>query len=316
MGLTNPRKIPKDSLIQVFAKDHDEYRGNYEKIIEKMYFRIVTYCTAPFVSGEKFISPEKLEEIFKYTYDLFALLREEVVFTTNYDPSIEIWCQKRNIQLCDTTKPTKNPEIREVLPIDEKTIGSDQTKLIVRQGRGEAPTLKTVRLHGSVWVYETEKKRRIKMNRPRDRLLFTDWYPHLNKKPLMIFPGQESILASGEWDILYQYFKKMLQGNCLVIGYSFQDETINRAFIDNLNKGQLNNIGILNPHPNEAVKNLFWNQETPHKKIIQIPAEFGTPQAVSQIQTNWVSRVLSTTFPSGVNRFLDGFRKLMKSYLD
>ena len=107
----------------------------------------------------------------------------------------------------------------------------------------------------------------------------------------------------------------MLQGNCLVIGYSFQDETINRAFIDNLNKGQLNIIGILNPHPNEAVKNLFWNQEIPHQKIIQMPAEFGTAQALNEI-INWVDRVLHTTYTSGVNRFLLAFRQKMRSYLD
>ena len=316
MGLTNPRKIPRDSLIRVFIKDNKEYRGNYERIVNEMYSRIVTYCTAPFISGEKCLTPERLEAIFEYTYDLFALLSEEVVFTTNYDPSIEIWCQKRNIELLDNTASTRNPEIKEVLPINEKTVTSGQTKLSFRPERGGVPTLKIVRLHGSVWVYETEQKKRIKMNRPRDRLLFTDWYPHLNKKPRMIFPGQESVLASGEWDVLYQHFKKMLQGNCLVIGYSFQDETINRAFINNLNKGQLNKIGILNPHPNEAVKSLFWDQDIPYEKIIQLPAKFGTAQALDEIGSKWLYGVFRTSFTPGINSFVSEFRKLMRSYLD
>jgi len=316
MGLTNPRKIPRDSVVQAFVINFQRHRGNYNKIINEMYSRIVTYCTAPFVSGEKYLSPEELEETFEHTYDIFSLFREEVVFTTNYDPSIEIWCQKRNVHLLDNTNPTKNPEIKEVLLINENTIASGQTKLLVRQDRGAVSALKLVRLHGSIWVYETEKKKKVKMNRPRDRLLFTDWYPHLNKRPRMIFPGQESVLASGEWDILYQYFKKMLQGNCLVIGYSFQDNTINRAFIDNLDKGQLNTIGILSPNPNEAVKNLFWDRDIPHQRIIQMSAEFGTAEGLRQIHTNWVNRILHTTFPSGVNSFLNGFRKKMRSYLN
>jgi len=316
MGLTNHRKIPRDSVIQVFVKDHEKYRGNYERIVDEMYSRIVTYCTAPFVSGEKYLSPSRLEEIFEYTYDPFALLEKEVIFTTNYDPSIEIWCQKRNIRLYDNTKTTENPEIREVLPIDENTVASGQTDLSFRHDRAGSPTLKIVRLHGSVWVYETEKKKRIKMNRPKDKLLFTDWYPHLNKNPLMIFPGQESALASGEWDVLYQHFKKMLQRNCLVIGYSFQDETINRAFIDNLNKGQLNTIGILNPHPNEVVKNLFWNQDIPRQKIVEIPAKFGTPEALVEIG-KWLRDMFHISFISGSpDDFVLSFREKMRSYLD
>jgi hypothetical protein len=316
MGLTNPRRIPRESLIQVFVKDHQKHRRNYETIIDEMYSRIVTYCTAPFVSGEKYLSPNKLEDIFLNTYDVFTLLHREIVFTTNYDPSIEIWCQKRNIQLFDNTNLIRNPEIKEVLPINDNTVASGETNLDPRLDRGQVPSLKIVRLHGSVWVYETESKKRIKMNRPRDRLLFTDWYPHLKKRPHMIFPGQESVLASGEWDTLYQHFKKMLRGNCLVIGYSFQDETINRAFIDNLNRGQLGILGVLNPHPDEAIKNLFWGQDIPHKKIVQISAEFGTTQALEGIGFYWMNRVLHTTYPSGVKIFRDTFRRKMKSYLD
>lgn len=317
MGLTNPRKIPKESVIQAFIRDHQTQRRNYNKIIDKMYSRIVTYCTAPFVSGETYLSPEKLEDIFRYTYDLFALFEQEPIFTTNYDPSIEIWCQKRNIQLQDNTSSTQNPEIRKVLPVDQNTVAGSPTRLSYRQEKG-TQTLKIVRLHGSVWVYETNDKKRIKMNRPRDRLLFIDWYPHMKKRPRMIFPGQESVLALGEWDVLYQHFKGMLRGNCLVIGYSFQDETINRAFIDNLNKGQLRTIGILNPHPSETVKNLFWDQDDiPRQKIKEIPAEFGTAQAIHEIQNKWLYAVLNVRYTGGgAKDITETFRKNRRTYLE
>lgn len=319
MGLTNPRRIPRDSIIQALIREYQAHKKDYDRIIDEMYSKIASYCTAPFVSGEKYLTPMKLENIFQLTYDVLSVLGQEVIFTTNYDPSIEIWCQKRNIQLHDNTKPTRNPEIREVFPISEKATANGQTKLHpVRKDRGEIPQLKIVRLHGSVWVYETEKKKRIKMNRLKDRLLFTDAYVHFNKRPRMIFPGQESVLASGEWDISHQHFKKMLKGNCLVIGYSFQDETINRAFIDNLNKGRLSTIGILSPHPNEAVKNLFWNQEDiPHQKIKEISAEFGTAQTLYEIQNKWLYGVLNIRFTGGGARdFIEAFRKETKTYLE
>ena len=236
MGLTHPRRIPRDSIIRAFVRNFPRHKGNYERIVDDMYSGIIAYCTAPFVSGKKYLSPKKLEDIFEYTYDLLCLFREETIFTTNYDPSIEIWCQKRNIQLLDNTGLTRNPEIKEIVPINENTIANGQTNLSFR-GNRPSPTLKIVRIHGSIWVYETEKEKRIKMNRPRDKLLFIDLYSHLNKRPRIIFLGQESVLATGEWDVSYQYLKKVLHGNCLVIGYSFQDGIINRAFIDNLNKG-------------------------------------------------------------------------------
>ena len=315
MGLTDLRRIPRHDEIRVFVTDHKEHRADYGKIIDEMYSKIVTYCTAPFVSDGGYLSAEELEDIFRLTYDIFALMSNEVVFTTNYDPSIEIWCQKRNIQLYDNTKTTRNPEIKEALAINNANLANGDTNLRLRAGRGQVPSLKIVRLHGSVWNYKTGKGNSIKMNRPRDRLLFTDWYPHLNKRPLLIFPGQESALESGEWDVLYQYFKTMLQGNCLVIGYSFQDNVINRAFINNLNEGQLKTIVILSPNPSGAAKNLFWDRDQPRRKIFQISAKFGTSGALQGIRNVWFNRVLNTSMPN-VNGLLSMFRKDMRNYID
>ena len=311
MGLTDPRRIARDSIVKAFVSSFKNHSGDYEPIIDDMYDRIVTYCTAPFVQGEKYIEPTKLEEIFQKSYDVFALFREEVIFTTNYDPSLEIWCQKRNIQIHDGSVDTRNPEIKRVLPIDEQTVADGVTKLYEEGGA----SLKIIRLHGSAWVYETEGRQKIKMNRPRDRLLFTDWYAHLNRKPYLIFPGQESFLASGDWDVYYQYLKKMLRRACLVIGYSFNDDLINSVFIDNVKKGHLEKIGIVDPHPDEVVKNLFWNQEIPSHLIIPIPTEFGTDQAVREIYNQWVQSELHVRFLSGVGDYLSNFRLKRQSYI-
>lgn len=315
MGLTNPRKIARDSIVRAFISNFKEYKADYESIIDEMYSRIITYCTAPFVSSDKYIEPTKLEEIFRKTYDLFTLRGDDVVFTTNYDPSIELWCQKRNIQIYDGMEDTRNPEIRKALLVDDNTVAEGKTDLRPSRG-GKLLTLKIVRLHGSVWVYETKKGRKIKMNRPRDRLLFTDWYNYLDKNPSIIFPGQESDVAGGEWDVYYQYFKKMLRKTCLVIGYSFNDSLINRVFVDNLNKGLLDRIGIVSPNPNEVTRNLFWNQEIPRDRILQMPVEFGTDQAVQEIYQKWISGVRGTHYDAGVDRALSYFRECMKGYLD
>jgi hypothetical protein len=51
MGLTDTRRIPKTSIVLAFAKDHPEYKKNYESIIDKVYSSILNYCTAPFTGG-------------------------------------------------------------------------------------------------------------------------------------------------------------------------------------------------------------------------------------------------------------------------
>ena len=310
------------SIVQTFLTDYAEYRGNYDAIVDEIYSKIVNYCTAPFIQGEKYLSAVELEKVFQHTYDFFFAMRDEV-FTTNYDPSIEIWCQKRNIELLDNTVPTKNPEIRQVNDVSDVSLESAKTNLSIPPSTPVFPqpqvraSLKLVRLHGSVWVYETRTKRRVKINRPKDRLLFDDWYADFGKKPLMIFPGQESVLATGEWDVLYQHFKKKLRGSCLVIGYSFQDDLINQAFIDSLKQKSLTHLGILDPEPRRAVENLYWDTENiPREKIIEISGKFGQPQIFEQICAEWMRQRMHIEFPNGIGAYVSQSRNQMRKYLE
>jgi len=260
-----------------FINRFPEYKGkklNFDEIIDEMYNRIIEYCTS-FVCGKQAFTPKKLEEIFRETYDLlFAVCPSDIVFTTNYDPSLELWCQKRNIVLSDQTHVTQNPEIKTFStandPVFTKTTGL---------AAAESPIIGLVRLHGSVWVYDTTDNKMVKLQRPKDKLLFSDLYPFLtNKKPVMIFPGQEERLSRGQWDRLYQFFKDKLERRCVVIGYSFRDEVINRVFIDNLVAGRIGRIFIIDPRPEEVKSNLLYGQQiSPNQqhRIITIEAKFG-----------------------------------------
>lgn len=265
----------KSRFYDGFINRFPEYKGkklNFDEIIDEMYNQIIQYCTS-FISGEQAFNPEKLEEVFRETYDLlFAVCPMEMVFTTNYDPSLKLWCQKRNIMLYDRTQNTQNPEIKTVtgdlhLPTD------------IRAHDGQSPAVGLIRLHGSVWVYNTTGNKMVKIQRTVDRLLFSDLYPFLvNKKPVMIFPGQEESLSRGQWDPLYQFFKSNLKRRCTVIGYSFRDEVINRVFIDNLVAGKIGQILIINPRSQEAKSNLLYGQTiSPNEegRIVTVEGEFG-----------------------------------------
>jgi hypothetical protein len=308
MGLTNPRSIPRDSIVQVFINDFPAHQKSYEHIINEMYAKIIDYCTKPFTS----LSPNQLEDIFQNTYDAFTIFREQPIFTTNYDPSIEIWCQKRNVQIFDNTIPTENPEVRKRVQITEESLAKDKTQFAPFENLSQS--LKIVRLHGSTWTCRTKQGQNIKLTRPKDKLLFTDWYADLDPRPNMIFPGQESALATLDWDVLYQHFKRMLVGSCLVIGYSFQDELINRVFTDNLKTSKLKNIGILSPHPDEVIKNLFWNQEVPPGRIREMPVKFGTEEALEQI-FRWLRKEFGISYPEVPRVVLSKINHRMRSYL-
>lgn len=267
-----------------FINRFPEYKGkklNFNEIIDRMYKKIIEYCTS-FVSGEQAFTPMKLGEVFRETYDLlFAVCPNEIVFTTNYDPSLELWCQKRNIVLSDQTQVTQNPEIKTFsltnVPVFTRTTGLSA---------GEPPTVGLVRLHGSIWVYNPTDNKMVKMQRPKDKLLFSDFYPFLiNKKPVMIFPGQEENLGRGQWDHLYQFFKNSLERRCIVIGYSFRDEVINQAFIDNLVAGRIGKIFIIDPRPEEVKGNLLRRHKIPpyeEERIVTIKGEFGNRNLIDQ----------------------------------
>lgn len=300
MGLSDTTKLVKTDMVRAFAKGHPQHKKDYVSIIDNVYSKIVNYCNIPFMSGEGYLEPTELERIFRKTYDLFTILGDEMIFTTNYDPSIEIWCQKRNIKIYDGTEVTNNPEINSISSLAEKTVESGKTYFAYK----EASSLKLVRLHGSVWTYETTSGQKLKMNRPKDRLLFTDLYSRLKKRPCIIFPGQEPMLDSGDWDIYYQYFKKMLRRRCLIIGYSFNDELINKVFIDNLKKGRLDKIGIVDPNPDEVIKNLFRKEKVPEKQIIKLPVEFGSDYAVNQIYDKWITGVCKRSYNRGVSQWI------------
>ena len=115
---TNPTEIRSDHYSHDFARLHQEHKRDYTSIIENMHEKVCNYCTAPFIRGtETYLKPEELETKFRMTYDpLIGIVLShgfsDLVFSTNYDPSLEIWCQKRNLRCVDGTRPTQNPEVK------------------------------------------------------------------------------------------------------------------------------------------------------------------------------------------------------------
>ena len=244
----------------------------------------------------KYLKPEKLESIFNNTYDLLigyhlARSRREMVFSTNYDPSVELWCQKRFLNCLDGTQATNNPELRQIRR-SEHTL-----KKIRAKGWMEESEFPLIRLHGSVWTYELAHRqapsaKSMKFNMPRSRVFFSDLYEDtLKQKPAIIFPGQEERLRRAQWDPFYQLFKEQLTRYCLFIGYSFRHDVINLPIFDNLNNGRITKLGILAPNPQKNLDNLLRGRQIQKDQIVLIPARFGEADAMWQLNVKWFSHL-------------------------
>ena len=300
-ALSSPAEVDRNHWSHIFAARFPNQIGDYTEIIEKMYNMICDSCTAPFSQGkEKYLDAQKLESIFKITFDPLIgvpLSRErpELVFSTNYDPSIELWCQKRFLKCNDGTKDTNNLECREVL-------GSERfLKQLQPEKEGSFFEVDLVRLHGSVWVYQrSNPESLLKFSVPRDRLLFPDLYEGiLKQKPVLIFPGQEEKLRRAQWDPMYQFFKDQMKGYCLFIGYSFRHAVINEPIVDNLENERITKLGIMAPNPHKNLGDLLSQEEIQgyigRGQIVMMPAEFGKDSAIKHL-VQWFTHTLGINF--------------------
>jgi len=298
-ALTNPDEVNRDHYSRIFVDMYPNHKGDYAEIINKMYETVCNCCTAPFNQGtSKYLEPERLESIFEVTYDpligvfLSRRGRGQLIFSTNYDPSIELWCQKRFLKCIDGTNHTNNPEINQVR---DSTYHLKEVREILNEKNYEEIPL--IRLHGSVWTYEFPSEKMVKFTVPKDCLFFSDLYTDIiEQKPLLIFPGQEERLRRAQWDPLYQFFKEQLKGDCLFIGYSFRHDVINEPILDNLENEQITKLGILTPNPQKNLVNLFQGKRIPKNTVIEMPTKFGEPNAIVELDSKWVRHMLGTRF--------------------
>jgi len=92
---TYPSQVDPTHHSLIFANMYSKYKDNYSQLINEMYNEVCSTCTAPFIQGtDKYLEPDKLEEIFTTTYDaLIGMpwsrlgLKNTLIFSTNYDPS-------------------------------------------------------------------------------------------------------------------------------------------------------------------------------------------------------------------------------------
>lgn len=136
-----------------------------------------------------------------------------VVFTTNYDPAIEVFCQEkfRDYNLCDGF--AYDPAVRQTYwhrsSFDSFKLDSNKRNLVL------------FKIHGSVdWLHDksTDKIRR---GQAMYDAMDSDAYSNV-----LIYPATRKIATSDPYYSGYEYYQRCCETAkvCLAIGYSFRDD--------------------------------------------------------------------------------------------
>jgi hypothetical protein len=163
----------------------------------------------------------------------------KILATTNYDMALELYFLSKGVPITDGYKHTGASTVSHFDP----GLLSDPYAPEIARG--------IIKLHGSIWQFVTGKDM-IKTNQnPKS------WgFPFKIKveREMMIYPTREKDILNYRFFPFFSIFKSISWTKLLVIGYSFRDELINTAIIENMQLYDKSQLIILNPQPDKHWK--------------------------------------------------------------
>lgn len=179
----------------------------------------------------------------------------DTVVTTNYDMSLELYHRRINRPLTDGFRTTADNFVKEY---DPKEYG--------RQHLG----MWLIKLHGAIWQFKQG-----------DKIIKTIDDPNVSSvsikidEQMMIYPVGEKPILRNPYYTFYKIFTEQTWNKMIAIGYSFRDEPINIAILENLERNQTATLIVVNPKPQEVSKNLGKLSPEIYDRIIPVRGEFG-----------------------------------------
>jgi hypothetical protein len=183
----------------------------------------------------------------------------DTIVTTNYDMAIELYHRTKYLPLADGFIDTPNHYIREISI--KKSYSSDERWLI--------------KLHGSIWEFKQE-----------NRIIKTIADPSHSPIPInideemIIYPTGEKPILKNPYSIFYDIFKHQEWRRMVARGYSFRDDPVNLAILENLEKVKDSILIVVDPQAESVIKNLGPLSQIYNERIIRIPQMFGDEQFV------------------------------------
>ena len=182
---------------------------------------------------------EVAQRIFKQLFDLKDLFLHDrlKIFTTNYDICAESTYEKQNLA-CTTGFKTRG-----MYPIWDRTAFKDPSYEI-----------HIYKLHGSITWFKYGDQ--ITQLPPIDRKIFSSRGEELPVQMLYPLTGKE--VFKPPFSELQYYLQRTLEScsMCIVIGYSFRDDSINSIFSNASKENKDLKIIVIDPNANEISKRL------------------------------------------------------------
>jgi len=198
----------------------------------------------------------------------------KVFATTNYDMALELYFLSKEEPIIDGYKDTGalTKYFHPVILLDPY------------DPLGRA----IIKLHGSIWQFlRGGQMIKTKLD-PHSRAIPFDIQV---EREMMIYPTREKDILNYQFFAFFEIFKSIRWTKLLVIGYSFRDEPINTTIIENMQLNNKSQIIIINPDPDQVLKNLYNNireniaWRIPDYRIYKFAGEFGSPEVYEYLKS-------------------------------
>ena len=189
------------------------------------------------------------------------------ITTTNYDMSMELYHRLLQTPLIDGFKPTYDPFVKE---FDQNYYSRNGNNFQQRW---------LIKLHGSIWQFKQENRIIKTIEDPRKSSLSIKI-----GEQMMIYPVGEKPILKNPYYAFYEIFKEQRWNKMIAIGYSFRDDPVNIAILENLERIKDATLIIVNPGAERVIKNLGSWAQIFDNRIIRIPNEFGDESMFEKLE--------------------------------
>ena len=244
-------------LFRNFLYEECKIKRGHHKEIKSVYNRLFQVLRKSGVLEERYIPGLKAgkQPSVKTGYTMV---------TTNYDMVVELFHRIMKQQYADGFRQTLDPFIKE---IDMTTFS------LVRQRW-------LIKLHGSIWQYRYKNSYFKTVEDPRASSI-----PIEIEDEMMIYPTGEKPTLEDPYYEFYNLFRIQRWQKLVVIGYSFRDDPVNIAILENLQRVPDSNLIVINPDPDKVVKNLGdLARSKLDNRIIPVEGRFGDRNTFKKLE--------------------------------
>lgn len=242
-----------------FLYDECKFKSDYHKSIKEIYDKLFSICGQigafenRYVEG---IEPDKKPSV-KVGY---------TIATTNYDMVLESYLMMNEEQYADGFKPTlERPLVKE---LDLTTYSYTRQRWLIK-------------LHGSIWQFRYGNNIFKTVEDPK----VISSIPVRIEEQMMIYPTGEKPILHYPYYGFYHVFRTQKWNNLIAIGYSFRDDPVNIAILENLARVKQSKLIVVNPKPTKVIQNLGTPAISKFvERIIPVEAEFGCENTFEKLR--------------------------------